>query len=182
MTDQRYCEHCGAALAAGLRFCEQCGQPLTAQAPPNPVAAASGVRPERAAADKAAWRLRPVAILTTLLLMATIGAWWLLAPRAERPVDPTALPRAVEPLPERAPMSMPAALEPTSAEADEAPVQAEFDPALAAARQRRDVAFSNYTRIAVGEISGDIEAAREEYRRALEDLEVAERAAGRPAD
>jgi hypothetical protein len=180
MSDQRFCEHCGAALAAGVRFCEQCGQPLAAQAPPNPVAAASETRAKRAAPDKAAWRLRPAAILATLLLMATIGAWWLLAPPADRPADPTALPRAVEPMPERAPM--PVASESTSAEAGEPPVQAEFDPALAAARQRRDSAFSNYTRIAVGEIAGDIEAAREEYRRALEDLEVAERAAGRPAD
>jgi hypothetical protein len=177
MSDQRFCEHCGAPLSVALRFCEQCGKPVLLQTPPARAPSGATGLPEHAALRVAARPRRKLATIAMLLLAAIAGAWWLLGGPAERRVMPNAAPLRVDPVPETPPtLPMPEAV-------GELPgvVQAELDPQLAAAQRRRDAVFSNYTRIAVGEIPGDIDAAREQYRIALEELEAAERAAGRSA-
>jgi len=62
MDEARFCEHCGAPLAADTRFCERCGQPVapTAQsAPLSPKAATPIASPAAPPAAPAATAPRP---------------------------------------------------------------------------------------------------------------------------
>ncbi|MBK8067729.1 MAG: zinc ribbon domain-containing protein [Rhodanobacteraceae bacterium] len=173
MSGQRYCEQCGAALAPQLRFCERCGAPVRVAgaggvpAPATTIATAPSpavtvTEPRAAVQPTAVVRtpaggMRPAIVTAALLAMlGSAGAWWLLRPAPPPPpgagVDlaPSAydeLPGQLSPLP------------PQPAEAPPLP-----DDPLAQARARRERAYDRYTRIAIGEIDGDIAAARREFQ------------------
>jgi hypothetical protein len=199
MADQRFCEQCGAALAAGLRFCEQCGQPVSAAMPPGNAhggaaartgatvpgpeadAVVAGPRRQSRNSGRESWarRLAPIAALA---LTALAVAWWLLEPGDPNAMRPAA-PQTQQQLESDVRVPSAVATPPPSPVDDRgAPDvgRVEVDPALVAAQRRRDEALATYSRIAVGEIAGDIDAAREDYRAALEELEAVEQATARP--
>jgi hypothetical protein len=174
MSGQRYCEQCGTALGPQLRFCERCGAAVRAvdaaapvSAPPAATGTASGfpalaqAAPQRAQAPARAPAAgsRPALIAAALLVaLGLAAAGWLLRPSP--PVPPGAgldlapsvyddLPAKISPLP------------PLPTEAPPLP-----DDPLAQARERRERAYDRYTRMAVGEIDGDIDAARREWQQA----------------
>lgn len=178
MGGQRFCEQCGANLAAPVRFCERCGAPVrgagaaAAQPAPSavpsqatvpPVAQTHIVQPPPAQAAHAAQPARggmhPAWVAAALLaLLGLACAGWLLRPPAP-PAPGTGLdltPSAYDDLPSRV-----SPAPPLPAEAPPLP-----DDPLAQARERRERAYERYTRVAIGEIDGDIDAARREYQQA----------------
>lgn len=88
MTDQRYCEECGAAVEAGLRFCPECGKAL-----PGPAAAGAEREPDPPAASGAVeWdhemrlvqnpfmiydmaKVWGIAVMAPFLLIAGLAFW-----------------------------------------------------------------------------------------------------------
>lgn len=77
------CARCGHELGIG-RFCTNCGLPVGAEpaavpAPPSRHRHVDESRRHRAAAGRVAW----VAGLAAMLLVATVGLWWLLADRED---------------------------------------------------------------------------------------------------
>lgn len=184
MGGQRFCEQCGAALAAQLRFCERCGARLrvanaggmpapavtTATAPSPAVTAMeprAAVEPASAVVRTPSGGMRPAIVTAALLAMlGSAGAWWLLRPAPPPP------PGAGVELAPSAYDELPGQLSPLPPQPAEAPPLPE-DP-LAQARARRERAYDRYTRIAIGEIDGDIAAARREFRDADAALKVLE--------
>lgn len=171
MGGQRYCEQCGTALAPQLRFCERCGTAVRAadaepavSMPTEATRAVAGrpaqapAAPERRAQAPAAGS-RPALLAAALLVaLGLAAAAWLLRP------SPPALPGAGLDLAPSAYDDLPAKpspLPPLPAEAPPLP-----DDPLAQARERRERAYERYTRMAIGEIDGDIDAARREYQQA----------------
>lgn len=171
MGGQRYCEQCGTALAPQLRFCERCGTAVRAadaepavSMPTEATRAVAGrpapapAAPERRAQAPAAGS-RPALLAAALLVaLGLAAAAWLLRPSP--PAPPGAgldlAPSAYDDLPAK-----PSPLPPLPAEAPPLP-----DDPLAQARERRERAYERYTRMAIGEIDGDIDAARREYQQA----------------
>lgn len=171
MSGQRYCEQCGTALAPQLRFCERCGTAVRAADATPPVSmpteatravagrpAPAPAAPERRAQAPAAGS-RPALLAAALLVaLGLAAAAWLLRPSP--PAPPGAgldlAPSAYDDLP-----AQPSPLPPLPAEAPPLP-----DDPLAQARERRERAYERYTRMAIGEIDGDIDAARREYQQA----------------
>jgi hypothetical protein len=188
MTGQRYCEQCGAPLSAGLRFCEQCGSRVVVAANPSgaetpkragPSAETEVVAPRDISLPTPAPRepARPVvrrraAALVLLIVLASVAGWWMLRESQE-----TMTPSPASSEPDNNPDGIEAAHRSPQALPEGTAIAGDIvDPALAAARLRQQQAFDNYTRIALGEIDGDIDAARAEAKAAKAELEAAERA------
>lgn len=181
MTQAR-CPHCGATLPGQPRFCDQCGREIQPQARPQSAerTTLSGVRLPPLVAEPAAnarpkgkpmrsgWLALAVALAIALLLLAV--GWWSLRSQPPAPAVPGA-----------GSASPPAAVElPASSQPAGMPPAAE--DALADLRARRDRAYERYTQIAVGEVDGDIEVARAEFRAAQDALAAAEGRAAAPGD
>lgn len=187
MSGQGFCEQCGAALAPHLRFCERCGAPVRAAdaggsssvaahgpketAPPPAPRTMPRAKPGQSADEPrraATARLRPGMLAAAALLAASgmVGAWWLL-----RPASP-GLPGAGLDLAPSVYDDLPAKLAPAPPLPAEAPPLPD-DP-LARARERRERAYDRYTRMAIGEIDGDIDAARRELTEADAALQALE--------
>lgn len=173
MSGQRYCEQCGAALAPQLRFCERCGVPVPAAKAAPSLPASTAVAPRVAIAPPPealrapARGQRPAMVAAALLvILGLAGGWWLLRPAP--PVAPGAglelAPSAYDDLPPKL-----SPLPPLPAEAPPLP-----DDPLTRARERRERAYDRYTRMAIGEIDGDIDAARREFQDADAALQALE--------
>lgn len=171
MSGQGFCEQCGAALAPQVRFCERCGAPVRAAGAGRVTPAAAPCSTEtgppadqRRAADEprrsATAGLRPGRLAAAALLAASgmVCAWWLLRPTSPGP------PGASLDLAPSVYDDLPTTLAPAPPLPAEAPPLPE-DP-LARARERRERAYERYTRMAIGEIDGDIDAARREFTEA----------------
>lgn len=175
MSGQRYCEQCGTALAPQLRFCERCGAAVRAADAAAPVSlpteatravagfqAPAQAAPERRAQAPArapAAGSRPALIAAVLLVaFGLAAAGWLLRP------SPPVPPGAGLDLPPSTYDDLPAQIFPSPPLPAEAPPLPD-DP-LAQARERRERAYERYTRMAIGEIDGDIDAARREWQQA----------------
>ncbi len=188
MPDQRYCEQCGAPLSVGLRFCEQCGSRVAVAANSSrdeakgavPATEAGVVAPRSISLPAPTPRetatpllRRRAAALVLLIVLASAAGWWMLreSQEATKPLPASSQPNDAADGIEVATRS-PQALPEDTALADDV-----VDPTLAAARLRQQQAFDTYTRITLGEIDGDIDAAKAAAKAAAAELEAAERAA-----
>lgn len=180
---QATCPHCGALLPGQPRFCDQCGREILPPARPPSAerATLSGVRLPPLAVEQAAAagreRSRPrqgalmlaIAALLAVLLLAVLALW------PSPPQQPAPSPAAATGAAAHAVADPSASPAPAS---QSAPAEDE----LADLRARRDRAYERYTRLSVGEVDGDVDEARAEFRAAQDALTAAEARARTPGD
>lgn len=175
---QATCPHCGALLPGQPRFCDQCGREILPPARPPSAerATLSGVRlpplavEQAAAAGRERSRPRQGALMLAIAALLAVLALWPSPPQQPAPSPAAATGAAAHAVADPSASPAPAS--------QSAPAEDE----LADLRARRDRAYERYTRLSVGEVDGDVDEARAEFRAAQDALTAAEARARTPGD